>query len=49
MPENMKSVMTFTPEETDEETANNFINWLRDNNRLPDKFLLEEEKGTKNK
>lgn len=31
MPENMKSVMIFEPEDSDEETANKYINWLRDN------------------
>jgi len=49
MPENMKSVMTFEPKDTEDETANKFIKWLRDNNRLPDRFLFEKEKRTKNK
>lgn len=31
MPRNMKSVMTFSPSDTETERANKFINWLRNN------------------
>lgn len=31
MPENMKSVMVFDSNDTDTQTANKWINWIRDN------------------
>jgi len=31
MPHTMKSVMIFDPKDSDEETANKFIGWLRHN------------------
>lgn len=31
MPHTMKSVMIFDPKDTDEQTANKWINWTRDN------------------
>lgn len=31
MVQNMKSVMIFDPKDTDEQTANQFIDWLRNN------------------
>lgn len=31
MPHNMKSVMVFDAKDSDEQTGNKFINWLRNN------------------
>lgn len=40
MPHNMKSVMTFDPKDNDIETANKFIDWLRDNkSAVADKYV----------
>lgn len=44
---NMKSVMIFDPKDSDEQTANKWINWTRDNNinRVPNAEETREYLG----
>lgn len=40
MPLNMKSVVIFDPKDSDEQTANKFIDWLRNNqSAVGDKYV----------
>lgn len=48
MPHNMKSVMIFDPKDTDEQTANKFINFIRDNySAVGDKAVPNSEQTRK--
>ena len=39
MPHNMKSVMIFDPKDSDEKTANKWINWTRNKSAVADKAV----------
>lgn len=46
---NMKSVMVFDPKDTEEETANKFLGWLRHNkpSAIADKYVPDAEETRK--
>lgn len=47
MPHNMKSVMIFDPKDTDEQTANKWIEWNRNKSAVVDKYVPTAEKTRK--
>ena len=47
MPHNMKSVMIFDPKDTDEQTANKWIDWNRNKSAVADKHVPNAEETRK--
>lgn len=49
MPESMKCVMIFSPEDSDNETVTKFMNWIRDNkgSAVADKYVPDAEQTRK--
>lgn len=48
MPHNMKSVMIFNPKDAEEQTANKFIEWIRNNkSAVADKYVANAEETRK--